>query len=141
MITNLGRACMPVLRYRTGDLVELTTDSCPCGRTFARIKGGVVGRADDMIIVRGVNLYPSAIDNLIRGVPLVSEYEVEISRVTGMDELLIRIETPNSEFSEASDQLTHAFRTAHSIRVNVEHSPSGTLPRYEFKSRRFKRIG
>lgn len=142
VITNLGRACMPVLRYRTGDLVELTTDPCPCGRTFARIKGGVVGRADDMIIVRGVNLYPSAIDNLIRGIPLVSEYEVEISRVSGLDELLIRIETPNpASFSEASHQIGHAFRTAHSIRVNVEHSPSGSLPRYEFKSRRFKRVG
>lgn len=142
VITNLGRACMPVLRYRTGDLVELTSEPCACGRTFARIKGGVVGRADDMIIVRGVNLYPSAIDNLIRGVPLVSEYEVEISRVAGLDELLIRIETRDlSSFEEASHQLTHSFRNAHSIRVNVEHAPKGSLPRYEFKSRRFKRIG
>ena len=142
VITNLGRSCMPVLRYRSGDLVELTTEPCPCGRTFARITGGVVGRADDMIIVRGVNLYPSAIDNLIRGVPLVIEYEVEISRVAGLDELLIRIETPDAEsFSEASRQLAHSFRTAHSMRVNVEHSTAGSLPRYEFKSRRFKRIG
>lgn len=142
VITNLGRAGMPVLRYRTGDLVELTTEPCPCGRSFARIKGGVVGRADDMIIVRGVNLYPSAIDNLIRGVPLVFEYEVEISRVAGMDELLIRIETADAaKFEEAAHQLTHSFRTAHSIRVNVEHAAAGTLPRYEFKSRRFKRIG
>jgi phenylacetate-CoA ligase len=141
VITNLGRAGMPVLRYRTGDLVELTTKPCLCERSFARIKGGVVGRADDMIIVRGVNLYPSAIDNLIRGVPLVSEYEVEISRVAGLDELLIRIETANADsFEEASHQLTHSFRTAHSIRVNVEHSPAGSLPRYEFKSRRFKRM-
>lgn len=141
VITNLGRAGMPVLRYRTGDLVELTTEPCPCGRSFARIKGGVVGRADDMIIVRGVNLYPSAIDNLIRGVPLVFEYEVAISRVTGMDELVIRIETSDAaSFTEASHQLTHAFRTVHSIRVNVEHAPSGSLPRYEFKARRFKRI-
>jgi phenylacetate-CoA ligase len=142
VITNLDRAGMPVLRYRTGDLVELTTEPCPCGRSFARIKGGVLGRADDMIIVRGVNLYPSAIDNLIRGVSLVFEYEVEISRVAGMDELLIRIETADvASFEEAALQLTHAFRTAHSIRINVEHSPAGSLPRYEFKSRRFKRIG
>jgi len=142
VITNLGRACMPVLRYRTGDLVELTTEPCPCGRSFARIKGGIVGRADDMIVVRGVNLYPSAIDNLVRGVPLVSEYEVEISRVAGLDELLIRIETADRvSFEEASRQITHSFRTAHSIRVNVEYSPPGSLPRYEFKSRRFKRIG
>lgn len=141
VITNLGRACMPVLRYRTGDLVEITTDPCPCGRSFVRIVGGVVGRADDMIIVRGVNLYPSAIDNLIRGVPLVTEYEVEIKRVAGLDELVIRIETIDSaSFSEASHQISHAFRTAHSIRVNVEHSSPGTLPRYEFKARRFKRV-
>jgi phenylacetate-CoA ligase len=140
VITNLGRPGMPVLRYRTGDLVELTTESCPCGRNFARIRGGVLGRADDMIIVRGVNLYPGAIDNLIRGVPLVSEYEVEISRVAGMDELLIRIETGDvASFEEAARRLTHSFRTAHSIRVSVEHSPPGSLPRYEFKSRRFKR--
>jgi phenylacetate-CoA ligase len=142
VITNLGRAGMPVLRYRTGDLVELTTEPCPCGRSFARIKGGVLGRADDMIIVRGVNLYPSAIDNLIRGNPLVFEYEVEISRIAGLDELLIRIETADAgSFDEAAHQLTHSFRTAHSIRVSVEHSPAGSLPRYEFKSRRFKRIG
>jgi phenylacetate-CoA ligase len=140
VITNLGRAGMPVLRYRTGDLVELTAESCPCGRNFARIRGGVLGRADDMIIVRGVNLYPGAIDDLIRGVPLVFEYEVEISRVAGMDELLIRIETADvASFEEAARRLTHSFRTAHSIRVSVEHSPPGSLPRYEFKSRRFKR--
>jgi phenylacetate-CoA ligase len=95
-----------------------------------------------MIIVRGVNLYPSAIDNLIRGIPLVIEYEVEISRVAGMDELLIRIEAADAEsFQEASHQLKHSFRTSHSIRVSVEHSPAVSLPRYEFKSRRFKRIG
>jgi phenylacetate-CoA ligase len=140
VITNLGRAGMPVLRYRTGDLVELTTEPCACGRRFARIKGGVLGRTDDMIIVRGVNLYPSAIDNLIRGVPLVFEYEVEISRVAGIDEILVRIETADADsFEEAARQLTHSFRTAHSIRVNVEHSPAGSLPRYEFKSRRFRR--
>lgn len=142
VITNLGRAGMPVLRYRTGDLVEPITEPCPCGRTFARIKGGVIGRADDMIIVRGVNLYPSAIDNLIRGVPHVIEYEVEINRVSGMDELLIRIETADAQsFDEASRRIAHSFRTAFSIRVNVERSPLGSLPRYEFKSRRFKRIG
>ena len=141
VITNLGRAGMPVLRYRTGDLVEPITEPCPCGRSFARIRGGVIGRADDMIIVRGVNLYPSAIDNLIRGVPLVFEYEVEISRVAGMDELLIRIETADAQsFEEASRRIAHSFRTAFSIRVSVERSPSGSLPRYEFKSRRFKRV-
>lgn len=142
VITNLGRACMPVLRYRTGDLVELTSEPCPCGRSFARIRGGVVGRADDMIIVRGVNLYPSAIDNLIRGVPGISEYEVEIRRVAGMDELSIRTETASGiTFEGTAREVKHAFRTQYSMRVGVEEAPTGSLPRYEFKSRRFKRIG
>ncbi|MEK6288111.1 MAG: AMP-binding protein [Acidobacteriota bacterium] len=140
VITNLGRAGMPVLRYRTGDLVELTTEPCDCGRGFARIKGGVVGRADDMIIVRGVNLYPSAIDDLIRSLRNISEYEVNIRRVAGMDDLSIRIETAAS-FDDTARLLTHAFRTQYSIRVSVEQAATGSLPRYEFKARRFKRIG
>jgi phenylacetate-CoA ligase len=140
VITNLGRACMPALRYRTGDLVELTTEPCPCGRGFARIKGGVLGRADDMIVVRGVNLYPSAIDNLMRSVPDVVEYEVGIRRVAGMDELTIRIESSGS-FEETARAVLHAFRTGFSIRVNVEEAHLGSLPRYEFKARRFRRVG
>src|SRR6185503_13133777 len=60
--TNLGRAGMPLIRYRTGDLVELDRSPCACGRTFARLKGGILGRADDMVIVRGMNIFPSAIE-------------------------------------------------------------------------------
>ncbi|HJZ68113.1 MAG TPA: AMP-binding protein [Blastocatellia bacterium] len=139
VITNLGRAGMPLLRYRTGDLVDLTTEACPCGRSFARIRGGVLGRADDMIIVRGVNLYPSAIDNLIRGVPAISEYEVAIRRVAGLDDLLIRIEVTGAAFDEAARALSYAFSNQFSIRVSIEQAPSHSLPRYQFKSRRFKR--
>jgi phenylacetate-CoA ligase len=142
VITSLGRVCMPVLRYRTGDLVEMTTEPCACGRRFARIRGGVLGRSDDMIIVRGVNLYPSAIDNLIRGLPNITEYEVNIRRVAGMDELSISIESAGAgSFEETARAVMHEFRTLYSIRVNVEHAQGGSLPRYEFKSRRFKRIG
>jgi phenylacetate-CoA ligase len=141
VITNLGRSGMPVLRYRTGDLVELTTEPCTCGRSFARIRGGLVGRADDMIIVRGVNLYPSAIDDLIRSVPSISEYEVYIRRIAGMDDLSIKIETAEAgSFEEAARGLEHSFRTGYSIRVSIEQAPAGSLPRYEFKSKRFKRI-
>jgi phenylacetate-CoA ligase len=140
VITNLGRAAMPVLRYRTGDLVELTTESCGCGRSFARIKGGVLGRADDMMIVRGVNLYPSAIDDLIRGLPGIAEYEVNIRRVAGMDDLLIKIEaTDKHHFDDVSRAVLAAFRRQFGIRVSVEQAAPHTLPRYEFKARRYKR--
>jgi phenylacetate-CoA ligase len=133
---------MPVLRYRTGDLVELTRDLCPCGRGFARIKGGVLGRADDMMIVRGVNIYPGAIDDLVRGLSSVAEYEVGIRRVGGMDDLLIRVEASGGQdFEEIEREVKAAFRKRYSIRVSVEQAASGSLPRYEFKARRYKREG
>ena len=142
VITNLGRASMPVIRYRTGDLVEMTSEPCACGRGFRRIRGGVVGRADDMIILRGVNLYPSAIDDLIRSLPQIVEYEVDIHRVEGMDDLLIKIEAAEtSHFQEASRLLSQAFRRQFNIRVSIEEAAPGSLPRYEFKAKRFKRDG
>jgi phenylacetate-CoA ligase len=141
VVTTLCRPGMPVVRYRTGDLVDLTTDPCACGRTLASIKGGVLGRADDMLIVRGVNLYPSAIDNLIRALPSIVEYEVEIRRIAGMDDLLLKIEIRDEElFSLVKHEVLAAFRSELNIRVSVEQAARGSLPRYEFKARRYKRV-
>ncbi len=141
VVTNLGRAGMPVLRYRTGDLVEMIAAPCSCGRRFSRIKGGVLGRADDMLIVRGVNIYPSAIDNMIRSIPHVVEYEVECRRVRGLDDLLIKVEIGNAQpFESVRVALLDKFRAELNIRVNVEEAPWGSLPRYEFKAYRYKRI-
>ncbi|HSE97288.1 MAG TPA: AMP-binding protein [Blastocatellia bacterium] len=140
VITNLGRAAMPVLRYRTGDLVEMTAEPCPCGRSFARIKGGVLGRADDMMIVRGVNIYPAAIDDLMRGLSGIVEYEVIIRRIAGMDDLLIKVESESARgFEEIEKAIHSAFRQQFSIRVSIERAEPGSLPRYEFKARRYKR--
>ncbi|HET9530586.1 MAG TPA: AMP-binding protein, partial [Blastocatellia bacterium] len=140
VITNPGRGAMPVLRYRTGDLVELTTEPCPCGRSFARIKGGVLGRADDMMIVRGVNIYPGAIDDLMRGIPGVVEYEVVIRRIAGMDDLLIKTESDAGvSFEEIERSIQSGFRQRFSIRVGIERAATGSLPRYKFKARRYKR--
>jgi len=137
VVTTLSRQGMPVLRYRTGDLVEMTTEPCGCGRTLARIKGGVIGRADDMLIVRGVNLYPSAIDNLLRALPSIIEYEVEIRRIAGMDDLLLKIESRESEpFSRVESEVLALFRSELNIRVSVARAAPGSLPRYEFKARR-----
>lgn len=141
VITNLGRAGMPVLRYRSGDLVEMTTEPCACGRKLARIRGGVLGRADDMLIVRGVNIYPSAVDNVIRSVPQVVEYEVEIRRIDGLDDLRIKIETAGAQAHESVGRaVREAFRAGLNIRVSVEYAAPGSLPRYEFKARRYKRV-
>jgi phenylacetate-CoA ligase len=121
--------------------VELTPEPCACGRTLARIKGGVLGRADDMLIVRGVNLYPSTIDNLIRALPSIVEYEVEIRKVGGMDDLLLKIEINDREpFQVVRQELLAAFRSQQNIRVSIEQAERGSLPRYEFKARRYKRV-
>ena len=141
VITTIGRTGMPVLRYRTGDLVEMATKPCGCGRTLARIKGGVLGRADDMLIVRGVNLYPSTIDNLIRSIPSVVEYEVEVRRIGGMDDLQLRVEIRAGEkFQQVERNVEAAFRSRLNIRVSVAEAETGSLPRYEFKARRYRRV-
>jgi len=94
-----------------------------------------------MMIVRGVNLYPSMIDNLLRALPSIVEYEVEIRRVAGLDDLLLKLEVNDPEsFSELKEAVLAAFRSQLNIRVSVEQVARGTLPRYEFKARRYKRM-
>ena len=135
--TALGRTGMPAVRYRTGDIVLLDRDPCACGRTFARARGGLLGRADDMLIVRGVNVYPTAIDDLVRSHIGAAEYEVEIRRDGGLDELLVKVEAPDSFEPD------HVARTIHqrlNIRVAVRQVPVGSLPRYELKARRYRRV-
>ena len=79
VITNLGRIGYPVIRYRSGDLVRLNPESCECGRTFVRFEGGVLGRSDDMVVVRGINVFPSAVENLVRKCEAVEEFRITIS--------------------------------------------------------------
>src|SRR5439155_11332980 len=78
VLTTLGRLGSPLIRYRTGDLVCVDPDPCPCGRTFARLRGGILGRGDDMIHLRGNNLHPSTLEAVIRRIDEVAEYRVEV---------------------------------------------------------------
>ncbi|SVA13620.1 uncharacterized protein METZ01_LOCUS66474, partial [marine metagenome] len=91
IITNLGRIGFPVIRYRTGDLVRLNHEPCKCGRTFPRFEGGVLGRVDDMVVVRGINVFPSAIENLIRRSDEVEEFRITVSTVKQMGHLSIEL--------------------------------------------------
>jgi phenylacetate-CoA ligase len=94
-----------------------------------------------MLIVRGVNVYPSAIDDLLRALPSVIVYEVEISRVAGMDELLLKVETDDRQpFAQVEEAILATIRSQLNIRVSVVQAMPGSLPRYEFKARRYKRI-
>lgn len=137
VITNLGRVCMPVIRYRTGDHVKLHDDDCECGLSYRRLDGGVIGRLDDALIVRGVNVYPSAIENIVRGFPEVGEFAVDVYRSGALDEMEIRLESSTPECSALGDDVSKAIRKVLGLRVTATLVDRGTLPRFELKARRF----
>lgn len=138
VLTNLGRGASPVIRYRTGDLVTVGSGRCSCGRGSAFLAGGVLGRVDGMVVVRGINVFPSAIEDVVRGVAAIDEFEVEVDRSREMAELVIRIEVAGDEASAVAEELTGAVRRRLALRPRVEPVTAGTLPRYELKARRFK---
>ena len=92
VLTNLGRLGSPLLRYRTGDLVRVDPRPCPCGRKWLRLDGGILGRTDDMIAIRGNNFYPSALENVLRRFAEVVEFRVTIDRSSPLAEMRIEIE-------------------------------------------------
>lgn len=141
VITNLDRAAMPVVRYRTGDRVRWhQQDSpCSCGRTYRRLAGGVIGRLDDVLIIRGINVYPSAIESVVRQFDQVVEYAVEAFRKGEMDELLVRVELADGRSDDSGalqGKLQHALHTSLGIRAGVEFAEPGELPRFELKAKR-----
>ena len=137
VMTNLGRWGSPVIRYRTGDVVAPEPGPCACGSSYLFLRGGVVGRADDMVIVRGVNVFPSAIEAIVRDVPEVLEFQVEITKQRALDELCIRIEA-ESAGAAVAEKLTDLVRHRLGLRPVVEVAPAGSLPRFELKARRFR---
>jgi phenylacetate-CoA ligase len=138
VITNLGRVCSPVIRYRTGDHVKINWEPCECGRTFARLEGGIIGRIDDMLIIRGVNVFPSAIERIVRTFPEINEYAVEVKKVNHMDELEVKIEVGEGDPAQTAARLVEEFRRQLSLRVTVTPVEQGSLPRWELKARRVR---
>lgn len=137
VMTNLGRWGSPVIRYRTGDLVEPEAGACPCGGSFLFLRGGVVGRADDMVTVRGVNVFPSAIEAIVRELPEVVEFQVEVTKRGALEELGLRIEV-QGDGAAIARKLTDLVRHRLGLRPLVDVAPTGTLPRFELKARRFR---
>ncbi len=129
VLTPLGRTAWPLLRYRTGDLVRRDPDAAG----FA-LAGGIIGRTDDMIVVRGVNLYPSAVDAVVRSVPEIGEYRVRVSRRDALAEVRLEVESASAA---AASELQSALAAAFSLRIPVALAPPGTLPRFEMKAKRW----
>jgi phenylacetate-CoA ligase len=132
VLTNLGRWGCPVIRYRTGDLVRHGGYSCACGRTFLMLPDGVLGRADDMMVVRGVNVYPSALENILHRFPEVTEYRIIVTKNGSLDEIALQVECP----SELVTALQEEIHVTLLLRIPIEAMEPGMLPRFELKAKR-----
>src|SRR5215813_10745695 len=140
VFTSLYRKAMPLIRYRTRDVVQVADRKCPCGRTLIAFEGGVLGRLDDMKKVRGIIVYPRRIEELVRPHAAVDEFQIVFRRQDGLDEILVRIDpSPLLSVTERDGlraQLGESLRTGLGLRAAVEIVPPGTLPRWDHKARR-----
>lgn len=137
VVTNLGRWGWPVLRYRTGDQARLTRERCACGRWFARMEGGILGRIDDMLIIRGNNVFPSAVEDIVRGVSGVAEFRLEVERKGPMTDLRIEIEPADGvDGARLAARVAGAIHDRLYFKPDVRVVPAGSLPRFEMKARR-----
>jgi phenylacetate-CoA ligase len=135
--THLERESQPMIRLWSGDLSRHTTEPCPCGRTYARLPEGLIGRADDMLIVRGENVYPSAIEEAIRSAGCHGEFRVIVTRKGSLDELTVRVECdPEDDDVQLRRTVATRLKTKIGVRAEVEVVKAGSLERTEFKSRR-----
>ena len=142
VLTTLDRTGSPLLRYRTGDLVKTAPGPCICGRSDLALDGGILGRADDMVVVRGVNVYPSLIEEIVRACPDVAEYRVQLDCRQTMAELSLEIEPMGKDIEARSLQhrLERSLQTVLNLRVPVRVLPAGSLPRFEMKAQRWTKI-
>lgn len=141
--THLERTSQPMIRFVSGDLSTWVNDPCPCGRTYPRLPKGIYGRIDDMLVVRGINVYPNLIEDTLRSISGVgNEYRIILSKVGSMDELALEVEHNNIEnnspnvLRELSKQITDKVQSAIGVRPVVRIVESNSLPRTEFKSKR-----
>ncbi len=142
VLTNLGRLGSPLLRYRTGDIVKRPLDApCACGRHDLALEGGIIGRTDDMVVVRGVNLHSTAVEQIVRSFDQVAEYRVEISVARSLPEITIQLE-PALACNDSEGlalRIETDLRAAFNLRVPVVLVPPGSLPRFELKAKRWVR--
>jgi phenylacetate-CoA ligase len=138
ILSNLGRLGSPLVRYRTGDRVRVAKEPCECGRTFLRLDGGILGRVDDMLIVRGVNVFPSALEGIVRRFSAVDEFLIEVYRRGELDEVRLLLEVGANAAAVVS-AVQEAVRVDLGIRVEAVPVPEQSLPRYELKARRLVR--
>jgi phenylacetate-CoA ligase len=142
IITALDRQAQPCIRFDSKDIIEWAQEPCPCGRTFRLIKGGIIGRADDITKVKGVLLAPSAIEEVVRGINgLGNEYEVVVEKAGDIDRISLKVELlpeAHDQRETIEPQLIDQLRLKTNLGYRLEFVDYGKLPRAEVKARRFK---
>ena len=128
VLTTLGRLGSPLIRYRTGDLVQPEIYE-----QRRLLKGGILGRLDDMVIVRGVNVFPGAVEEVVRGFEAVKEYQVRVNQAGAMAEMTLSVEGADVDVTSIQKALGESL----SLRIPVDVVPEGSLPRFEMKAKRW----
>jgi phenylacetate-CoA ligase len=142
VVTSFGRGFIPVLRYRTKDMVmKVPASTCSCGRTWDLYDGGIRGRWDDMKLIRGTNVYPRAVEAIVREYPAIDEFQIYISRRDDLqDEITIKVELKpgyEAEWPDLKVKLAKDLAGAHEgLRFNIERMDYGVLPHFELKAKR-----
>ena len=141
VITAFDRIAQPCIRFDSKDIIQWSPDECQCGRTFRLIKGGVIGRADDITKVKGVLLAPTSIEEVVRSIPeLGDEYEVIVAKKGDIDDITLKVELLPGQESKTDlvkTKLTDQLRLKTNLGYNLEFHKYNTLPRYDVKSKRF----
>ena len=139
ILTTLKRPGSPLLRYKTGDIVSAERRSpCRCGTHELALLGGILGRKDDMTVIRGINIFPSAVEEIVRRMGSIDEYKVEISTQNDLAAMKVIIESPGGE--TVRRKLEKTFQRALFLRIPVSLAPANSLPRYEMKAKRWVRL-
>ena len=134
VLTTLGRTGCPLLRYRTGDLVRAKSTTGPEGFPTLDLEAGILGRSDDMVVIRGVNVYPSSVDAIVRGFEEVAEYQVIHEKKGEMSEIRLQVEAPEN----VAQALEVSLKDAFSLRIPVDRAQPNSLPRFEMKAKRWR---
>lgn len=140
VLTPLERLTMPLIRYRTGDLVKRHNEICPCGRNLLSLSGGIKGRLDDMLIIRGNNIHPEAIENWMWSQTGVAEFRIEVIPSSGMPKIRLVVEAEReSDPTRLQEKIYSGFQERFLFKADVKITES-PLERYEMKARRFRRL-
>lgn len=142
VLTMLQKEALPIVRFRIGDISSIDPEPCPCGRTHPRIKR-IYGRVDDMLIVRGINVFPSQVQHTLMSIPELGEhFQIVVERKGALDTMLVRVELKREAFTDnivqlmaLREKISHRLKNSLNVGATVELVEPGTLPRFEGKTK------